>query len=261
MSVGHTGIDLKDALRGVSILAEAAAVARIFASGLARRFPFLASTLVIDLVFAVASISLPTSSVLYRRMWLVLQPFAITAICLAAWEVIALSCEGYPRAKRARRQLAIAAGVIGMTMAAAMVWSDIRGGPRWLMPWLQGMFFVRRAEAIAIAAGLLFVNLIAAIAPAPARPNSIIHARIFGAYVIAEAVGYLGMSYLRSWPVQTALPAAEIGCFIAWTVLLSRKGDEFTGIAQPSPLELAEIDRRAEKSQAEFEAALRRLSE
>ena len=240
-------MDIKDTLRYVSLAAELALVARICATGLARRFPAFVSLRSLNIALAAAFIALPTSSPVYRQTWIWIQPAVMLLAAAAAFEVIARLAEGFASPGRARRQMAGFAGAAGVATAAALVYSDAIH-TRWLMPWLQGMFFARRAEAIAIAAALFVANVIFALAAPPTRKNAVWHARVFAVYVIADAVGYFAMSVSSSRPVQIGLQAAQIMCFGAWFVLLSRSGESLA--IQPTT-----------RVGEDFETALSRVSD
>lgn len=245
----HAGIVAVAAIRYAATLAECGVIVRLLWMGLGARFRWFLAYLAVDLLGSAVMAPFGVASNEYRLIWYIKQPALMMLAMMAAWEMLRLLSEGYPKFDRTRRQLAIGAAVVGAIAAVIVIRSDIRTS-NWTMPVLQGFFIARRAEAVMIAAAMAVPNLFFLAAPAPARRNSVLHARVLLAFLVADAIGYFAMLKLDSTMVQIVLGSVGLACFTCWATLLTRAGDVIDPL---KPLTPEEIRAMEEQERAGFE--------
>jgi len=82
--------------------------------------------------------------------------------------------------------------------------------------------------------------------PTPVRPNVVRHTYIAATFFSLNALSWLALTLSGvklAAQVNISIVAGTMGCFAAWAVLLTRKGEERESIPVMPPEEIARIER------------------
>lgn len=220
-------------------------VARLLLQGLAGVYPALVTC---SCVFAFQAlllhVSLSQRHSMIQQVWKVTEPLSWV---LCSWMVLELFSKwtrSYPGIGRFGRLLFGA--LISIALVFSLIW--------WPFEWKALVFdhdfriyyilnrvFLATQALFVLSVWLFFRNY-----PAPVAPNVFRHTHITMTYFAMNALSWLVFT-LNGLKVATlmnfSIVVVTIGCFSAWAILLTRKGEERETMPLVSPEDAARIER------------------
>lgn len=213
-----------------SMLAEALVVMRFVQLGLLRKYPLFLAFLTAELIAAVVSMRYDLRSrdyaEIYRIFSLILMFFRLGV----AAELYERICEHFPGIGAFR------AGMAAILVLLASLFAVVTFRPNLTGPWALRLSFLivllRFQYEIFAGAFLLtwiFLRFVLSIRQ-PFRPNVLTHWTIATAYFSAAGAAYLAIQMTGGqtavYPINSAMLAIQLGCFVAWFRLMRRSGEE-----------------------------------
>jgi len=243
------------------IVAQTALIVRLFRERLVRRYPIFETYLIVELITGVVLLiaAAPTSSYanLYRAYLVLTGILRVGVVC----ELYNRICDHFSGIGGFRLRLA---GVVLLVSALLAFASVPAVAGRWGYP-VQTTFIIMtqyESEIIAVMlAGVwLFFHLLR-VKPYYRR-NLLVHWRIATLYFLVDCAHALAILWTglgqTVHPINTAMLVADLGLVIAWTVFLSKRGEELSELRSLSPDKLEALEQRGDEL-TEFIIGLPRL--
>lgn len=237
-------LPIQQVLLIVSLAFEALLVLRLLQQRLLRRYPFFTLYLVNEIAFGLIAIQVRFQSLAYAdtfRRYVILTAILRIAV---AWELYERICEHFPGIGRFRFALG------GLLILIAAIVSAGSFKPSLTNQWAL-LTVINRFQGEIFAGLFLFVwaffHSVLNIRQ-PFRPNVLNHWRISTVYfgvsgLHALAVLILGRGPIIG-PINCAMLAADIGCFLAWIGLMKRSGEKLPSFYRLSPSEMEAVQRQ-----------------
>jgi hypothetical protein len=231
-----------------SLLAQGLLLLHLLHQGLMRRYPFFALYLTIESVCGVMAMQVTfhthAYAVAFRTYNLIIPIFRLGV----AGELYERICEHFPGIGKFRFGLASLLVVMAAVVAVTVFRPDL--APQWIYPQTLA-HIVRRFQGELFAGGFLFTWIFFRYVlniQQPFRPNVLNHWRIATIYFGVSGMQALAVLVTGGGkavhPINSAMLAADIGCFIAWIRLMQRAGEQLPWFERLSPSEIEEVERR-----------------
>ena len=239
-------ISIQRALWIAEVCAEALVVVRLFREGLLRRYPFFAMFLAAEVISNVALMQTDIKSRSYaeafRTCELILTVFRLGV----AAELYERICEHFPGIGVFRAGMAAVFVLLAGLIAVFTVRPNLVG--QWGFPQTIVVAVLRFQTEVFAGAFLLtwfFLRFVLSIRQ-PFRPNILIHWRIATIYFGASGAAYLADLVVgvgkAVYPINCAMLAAQLACFIAWFRLMRRSGEELPAFRRLSPDQVVAVE-------------------
>ena len=239
-------ISIQWALWLASLLAEVLVAVWLVREGLLRKYPLFAAFLTAEAICSVVLMQADIKSRGYA------EAFRICTLIMSVfrWGVVGelyeRICQHFPGIGRFRIGLAAVLVVIAGLFTLFTFWPNF--ADQWAFP--QTMVVVQRFQSEIFAATLvltwIFLRFVLSIRQ-PFRPNVLTHWRIatiyFGVSGAAHLLALLNGGGRIVYPINCAMLAAQLACFIAWFLLLRRSGEELPAIRRLSPDQVTTVER------------------
>ena len=228
----------------LSLIVEILLVLRLLHQGLFRRYPFFTMYLANEITWGILAIRVQFLSPAYAETF---RNYVILTAILrigVAWELYERICEHFPGIGRFRFALASLLILITATASVGSFKPDLPN--QWAL-----LTLIRRFQGEIFAGVFLFAWVFFRYVlnvQQPFRPNVLNHWRISTVYfgvsgLHALAVLILGRGFI-ALPINCAMLAADIGCFVAWIRLMKRSGEELPWFYRLSPAEIEAVRRQ-----------------
>jgi hypothetical protein len=229
-----------------SLFAEVLVVVQLLREGLIRRYPFfgayLTAEVICSLVAMQAGIRSRGYAAVFRTCTLILFVFRLGV----AAELYERICEHFPGIGKFRGGLATVLVLIAAPVTVFAFRPNLVA--EWAFPHTMVVVIQRYQSEIFAAAFLLtwiFLHTMLSIRQ-PFRPNVLNHWRIATIYFGVSGAAYLAT--LRSglgtavFPINCAMLALDIGCFVAWFCLMRRSGEELPAFQRLSSHQVQAVE-------------------
>ncbi len=221
---------IERALWAVAVLAEALVLFRLFREGLIPRYPFFTAFLVALVIGSVVLMLPDIKSRGYAQAYRIVELILFVFRVGVAAELYEQICKHFPGIGVFR------AGMAGILILMAGFLAVFTFRPnlvhQWAFPQTIVIIILRYQGEIFSGAFLLtwiFLRFVLSIRQ-PYRPNVLTHWTIatiyFGASGAAYVAGLLTGGGMALLPINCAMLAVDIGCFVAWFRLMRRSGEE-----------------------------------
>ena len=241
-------LQVQQLLWNISLGAEIGLVLRLIQQKLVRRYPFFAIYLATEAIFSILLMRLQYHSRDYAQTF---RTFTLLIVILrvgVAGELYERICAHFPGIGKFRLGLATLLSLIAAVIAVNIVRPDLSA--RWVFPQTLAEI-VRRFQGEIFAGVFLFTWFFFRYALSihqPFRPNVLSHWRIVTIYFGVSGAHALGVLVIGSGPavhpLNCAMLAADIGCFVAWACLMKRSGEKLPWFYRLSPSEIEAVERR-----------------
>jgi len=219
-------------------------VLRLLHQRLLRQYPFFTLYLVNEITWGVVAIQVQFLSPAYAetfRRYVILTAILRIAV---AWELYARICEHFPGIGRFRFVLGGLLILIAAIVSAGSFKSSLTN--QWALLTVINRFQGEIFAALFLFAWVFFRYVLSI--DQPFRPNVLNHWRIAtlyfgisGMHALAILIAGRGPS---TRPINCAMLAADIGCFVAWIRLMRRSGEELPWFYRLSPAEIEAVRRQ-----------------
>jgi hypothetical protein len=239
---------IERALWVVTLIVEALLVLRLVRDGLLRRYPLFAAFLTAEIVCSVALMQTDMKSRVYaeafRTCTLIMTVFRLGF----AAELYERICEHFPGIGKFR--LGLAAGVVFIAALIAAFTFRPNLANQWGFPQtvvLVVLRFQNEIFAAALALTWVFLRYVLSIRQ-PFQPNILRHWGIATIYFGAAAAANLailvsGGGAPAVFPINSALLAVHLICFLAWFRLMRRSGEKLPPFQRLLPDEVQAVER------------------
>jgi hypothetical protein len=230
-----------------SLVAETVLILHLFSQGLIRRYPFFAFYLGMELLAGCLLIHLGVHGQTYAERFSIYTLVILVARVGVAAELYERICEHFPGIGKFRFGLASTLVLIAALAAVCVFRPDLAA--QWLFPHTLAMI-ARRFQGQIFASAFVFMWIFfryVLSGQQPFRPNVLNHWRI--ATVYFGISGAASLAILASGggsavhPINSAMLAADVGCFLAWTRLMQRSGEKLPWFQRLSPSEIEAVER------------------
>jgi len=230
-----------------SLLAQALLLLHLLHQGLMQRYPFFALYLTIESVCGVMAMEVdfhsPAYAEAFRTYNLIVPVFRLGV----AGELYERICEHFPGIGKFRFSLASFLVVIAAIAAVTVFRPNLAA--QWIFPQTLA-HIVRRLQGELFAGVFLFTWIFFRYVlniQQPFRPNVLNHWRIATIYFGVSGMQALAVLVTGGGsavhPINSAMLAADVGCFIAWICLLRRAGEQLPWFQRLSPTEIEAVER------------------
>ena len=230
-----------------SLLAEALVVFRLLHDGLIRRYPFFAAFLTAEIICSLVAmqsgIKTRGYAEVFRVCTLILSIFRLGV----AAELYQRICDHFPGIGVFRVGLATVLVVLAALVTVFTVQPNLVD--QWAFPQTIVLVVQRYQSEIFAGAFLLtwiFLRFVLSIRQ-PFRPNVLTHWTIATVYFGASGAAYLAILLTGGgtlvFPINSAMLAVNLGCFIAWFRLMRRSGEELPAFQRLSSDEIQAVER------------------
>jgi hypothetical protein len=222
---------IERALWIVSLLAEGLVIFRLIHDGLIRRYPFFTAFLTAEVICSLVAMHTGIRSRNYAEAFrictLILSVFRLGV----AAELYERICDHFPGIGGFRVGLAAVLVVLAALVTVFTVQPNLVD--QWAFPQTVVLVAQRFQSEIFAGAFLLtwiFLRFVLSIRQ-PFRPNVLTHWTIATVYFGATGAAYLAILLSGGgtlvFPINCAMLAVNIGCFVAWFRFMRRSGEEF----------------------------------
>jgi len=190
----------------------------------------------------------------YFRFWLYTYPLFLVGIVASGLEILSRvpAQYGRPREQLNRQRLLTTFQVCLLIALCSAFFEIIRAG---LFPsrtlWYSRLLTVARVTTLLVGLLLFMANRFVSLVPVRFQRNLLIHARLFAVWVTLDGVNALAANLTgmgRWWLASNiAVELAASVLFVAWVVLLKRKGEEPPGPRPLSPADRYNLDNRRQE--------------
>lgn len=224
-----------------SIVAESVLLFFLVQRRLARTYKLFTAYISADILVSLGMMWLvpDTHTKAYTRAWEVTQPLLLVLELAFALELYLLISSHYRNFDRMRPRLFWTCLLPALGVSLLVLLVDMPAN--WRNPLLQSIVVGKRVVTFALAAFVVSVTVFLRIFRVPIRKNATAHRRIAAVYFLVAALHYFTVmldpkvTYLADALLMTLCGL----CFVSWSVLLRREGEE----VPPTPeLNQAEID-------------------
>lgn len=222
-----TGASIDSALSYVFLVSVLLLVGRLVVLQLFRTYPLFLAFVCVNGLQAAAEVYLGTSNVLYFYTYACLEPIHILLSVLVVWELFSVIFRNYAGLRSLSRWVMGGAGVIallGFVLSIAGRGSIIHGSG-----YLR--FLVRFERGVAFGLVIFIILMLYFISRYPIKlpRNNVTHSIIYSIWFLGDAAILLASSFLPSGyglrAVNDGLLVFDIGCYLGWTLLLSKDGE------------------------------------
>jgi hypothetical protein len=239
-------ISIQRALWIAEVCAEALVVVRLFREGLLRKYPFFAMFLAAEVISNVALMQTDVKSRSYAEEFRICELIMTIFRLGVAAELYERICEHFPGIGVFRAGMAAVFVLLAGLVATFTVHPNLVG--QWGFPQTIVVAVLRFQTEIFAGAFLLtwfFLRFVLSIRQ-PFRPNVLIHWSIATIYFGASGAAYLADLIVgvgkAVYPINCAMLAAQLGCFIAWFRLMRRSGEELPSFRRLSPAQVEAVE-------------------
>lgn len=229
------------------LVAEALVVARFLQLGLLRRYPFFLGFLTVELVSSLVLARHDLKSRDYAESYRVVTVILILFRFGVAAELYKRICDHFPGIGAFRTGMAAVLSLLAGLIAIFTFFPNLSG--TWAFPVGILIVLVRLQYELFAAAFLLtwiFLRFVLSIRQ-PFRPNVLTHWTLATVYFGAAGAAYLAAQLAGAgtavYPVNSALLAIQLGCFIAWIVSMRRSGEEIPRFPRLSADQVSAVER------------------
>lgn len=206
---------------------ELSVVARLGFLRLHRRYIWFAAYLSADtlqgILFAIFGLS--PADARYFRIWIAVIPILWLLQAGVALELYWRVCEHYRNFARVGRWLLVASAIGAVGICAVTLRLDL-GHVDWRWPVYWGALLAQRCVTFVLAAFLGMSALFFVRFRVPIRRNVLVHGWLIAGYFAARALSAMAYILRMNPPIAaTAHMLVQVPLFLAWIVLLSKKGE------------------------------------
>ncbi len=229
------------------VLAEALVVVRLARERLLRRYPFFAAYLAADIVCSGVLMQTDIKSRGYAAAFRICTLIMTIFLLGVAAELYERICEHFPGIGIFRAGMA----VVFVLLAALITVLTIRPNlvHQWAFPQTVVIDIVRFQSEIfggVFVLTWIFLRFVLSIRQ-PLRPNVLTHWSIatiyFGASGAAYLAGLLSGGGAAIFPINCAMLAVHLACFLAWFRLMRRSGEGLPAFERLSPDQVQSVER------------------
>ncbi|HZU27971.1 MAG TPA: hypothetical protein VFA04_20745 [Bryobacteraceae bacterium] len=245
-------------------LTQGAAIVRLLSISV-RHYRWFAATIFLSLGVNVALLMMDVNGAPYLHLWLISYPLYLVGIVAGGLEILSRIPDQYaiPRQQLNRQRLITTfqvALLIAVTSAIVEI-SGVTGLPTREV-WIRRLLLVSRVTTFLIALLLLFAERFVSLVPVPFQRNLLIHARLFGAWVMLNSVSVLVDNFVGYGPkwslVANGTSIAASILFLGWVFLLKPKGEDFPERRQLTSDEETRLRQRRQEMVSAVRRALSR---
>jgi hypothetical protein len=230
-----------------SVVAEALVVIRFVQQGLWRKYPFFVAYFAFEAIGSIVLMQHDLKTRDYAEAYRVYQLIP-TLLCLGvAAELYERICRHFPGIGVFRPVMA------GVLVSLAALVSIITFRPniagQWGFPQTT-VVVIRRFEveilAVAFILTWIFLRFVLSIRQ-PFRPNVLVHWTIATVYFGAAGAFYVGVllgggASVVVYPLNCAMLAVQLGCFVAWFCFMRRAGEELPAFPRLSTAQVRAVE-------------------
>jgi hypothetical protein len=241
---------VQQVLWAVSLIAQIVLLARLFQQRLIRRYPFFAIYLLVETILGLMAMQITVYSRAYAeayRTYNLVIPIFRLGVAAELYERI---FEHFPGVGRFRIGLATFLVLIGALFSVGIFRPDLAA--QWVLPQTV-VTVIRRFEGEILATVFLltwiFFRYMLNIRQ-PFRNNVLNHWKIATVYFGVSGANALAILLVGRgpivYPINSAMLAADIGCFIAWIRLMRRSGEQLPPFQRLSRSEIEAVERHSQ---------------
>ena len=240
-------LSIQRILWAATLVTEALLVVRLLREGLIGKYPLFAAFLTADVICSIVLIQIAFLSHSYAEAFR-LCTWIMTIFRLGvAGELYERICEHFPGIGRFR--IALAASVV--LIAALVTVFTFRPNlvDKWVLPQTVVEVIHRfQSEILAGALALtwIFLRFVLSIRQ-PFQPNVLNHWRIATIYFGVSGVAYLLILLSEGGkaviPINCAMLALDIACFVAWFRVMRRSGEELPAFRRLTPQQVQAVEK------------------
>jgi len=229
-----------------AVLAEAAVLVRLFREKLLRQYPFFALFLTADAIADVALMQFNIESRSYAEAYRFCMLLMIVFRLGVAAELYERICKHFPGIGLFRAGMAAILVLLAALAAVFTVRPNLVD--QWAFPQTITLVALRFQGEIFAAAFVLtwiFLRFVLSIRQ-PFRPNVLTHWGIatiyFGASGLANLAILLSGGGKVVFPINCAMLAVQLGCFLAWFRRMRRSGEQLPAFHRLSPDQVQAVE-------------------
>jgi hypothetical protein len=239
-------ISIQRALWAASVLAEVLVVARLVREGLLRRYPFFAAFLVADIICSLALMHTNVRSRGYAEAFHTCTLIMVGFRLGVAAELYERICEHFPGIGVFRVGMAAVLILVAALLTVSTFRPDLV--KQWAFPQTLMVVVLRFQNEIFAGALVLtwvFLRFVLSIRQ-PFRRNVLTHWSIATIYFGAGGTAYLvdlfnGLGK-GVYPINCAMLATQLACFIAWFRCMRRSGENLPAFRRLSPDQVQAVE-------------------
>jgi hypothetical protein len=224
-------LSIQRVLWAAALLAEALLAVRLFRERLLRSYPLFAAFLAVDVVNSVVLFQIDFRSRGYAEAFRICTMIGFVFRLGVAAELYERICEHFPGIGRFRVGLVAVLVSLAALLAVFAFRPNLIG--QWAFPRTVVVVIQRFQDEICAAVFLLiwiFLRFVLSIRQ-PFQRNVLNHWRIATIYFGVSGAGYLAIlltGHAKAvLSINSAMLAVQLGCFVAWFLLMRRSGEEF----------------------------------
>jgi hypothetical protein len=216
-------------LQFLSLLCNFILVARSVQLKLQRTYPFFFSFLCVPLVLQTAIVFYGAGSLVFFYCYVVLQPIRTVLYILVVWELFSVIFRNYAGLRSLSRWvMGIAAAIapLGFVLTFLGTGSVYRSTSRFV----QSVVRFERGIALGLVIFIIIMLYFISRYPIKLPRNSVVLCMLYSIWFLGDAAILLASSFIADSNdgrrfVNDAGYFLEIGCYIAWTLMLSKAGE------------------------------------
>jgi hypothetical protein len=238
---------LERALWIAGVIAQALVVFRFFREGLLPKYPFFVLYLLAEILGNLVLMKFDLKGRSYADAYRICMSISTIFSLGVAAELYESICKHFPGIGLFRGLLAGTLTALAGLVAVLTASPDI--ARQWKFPQTVTVVVLRFEGEIfagALVLTWIFLRFVLSIRQ-PFRPNVLTHWTIATVYFGVSGLAYLaillrGAGAAVVYPVNCAMLAIQLGCFIAWFCLMRRAGEEFPAFPHLSPAQVRAVE-------------------
>jgi hypothetical protein len=239
-------LSIQRVLWAAALLAETLVAVRLLWEGLLQRYPLFAAFLTVDIINSVVLFQIDFRSRGYAEAFRICTIVSFMFRLGVAAELYEHICGHFPGIGKFRVGLAAVLVLLAALLAVFTFRPNLVD--QWLFPRTIAVVIQRFQDEICAAVFALmwiFLRFVLSIRQ-PFQPNVLNHWRIATIYFGVSGAGYLAILLTGGARtvvlINSAMLAAQLGCFVAWVHLMRRSGEELPDFRRLSPDQVQAVE-------------------
>ncbi len=213
-------------LQFLSLFCDIVLIVRLTQLKLFRVYPFFFASLCIPLALQTVVVLYGTGSITFLNSFLILQPIRNILYILVVWELFSVIFRNYAGLRSLSRWVM---GVAAAIAPVGFILSMASSGQAFKSHLVLQVVRFERGIAFGLIIFILIMLYFISRYPIKLPRNNVIHCMVFSVWLLGDAALLLASGFLPKNPgaqiINDGLALLEIGCYLGWTLLLSKTGE------------------------------------
>lgn len=227
----NVALQLRPILNAALLLAYAVLVWRLYASGLHKVYRWFFAFVTFESVRLVLMSSIDIKTNLYAEVYFVTQPATWCLYLMVLLELNQTSLRNHPGIASLGRRFVGWALVAATAASLVSLAFDLQSSQT---QYIALYLLIERLVMVSLLLFLLLLTLFLAYFPVPVNRNVVIHTRIFALFFFLKTAVLMVRGLVSGETVYTlnlAIQALSLGCLAAWSLLLSKAGEDVPAVS------------------------------